>query len=487
MPLSRPMRRVSALVAFAALVGLGSGAFAKGVQVELDYIDVSLAPQFNVYVDYLNEAGKPILGLEPKDLALMLDGERWEDELTVTPFSGSDEGVAYIILVSTYPGFSPAFDPQKKGLAAFIGGMRDQEQAALYSYGESVNPLVDFTNDKDELKTALRSVEPTTRPINAFLDAVVAALDAFPAQDPTFPRRRGIVMMADAMDQGLENKRAIAQRIKNDLAPKARALGVKFYSLGYTQESEQGLRIMGMLQSKFGGSYRRLRRTELQRADGFFREILERVHGQYIVQFETTSLDPEETHTLQINVNHQGKPIESTPVEFQPPPVDGVRWWVILLIVLGGMAGVGSIVLVIVLIAGRGKDEEEEEEDYDEPERACPLCGMPIPPGLRTCQPCLSIPHEAQLTVRGGDLDGFIYPIRGTSVTIGSREGEIRVPDASVSGKHASLNIDSTKYELADLNSTNGTYVNSKRVTKRFLRNGDSLRCGNVEMMFKLT
>jgi len=467
--------------------GLSSPAAAKGVQVELDFIDVTRAPLFYVYVDYLNEAGKPIRALENKDITIMVDGEKWEDEFLVTPFSGSEEGVAYVILTSTYPGFGPAFGPQKKGLNDFISGMRPQEQAALYAYGEAVNPLVDFTSDKEELKAALRNVNLTTRPVNAFLDAVVAGLEAFPAQDPAFPRRRGIVMMADAMDQGLEDKRGIVQRIKNDLAPKARALGVKFYSLGYTQESEQGLRIMQTLQKKFGGSYRRLRRTELQRTGQYFRGILERVHGQYIVSFETDDLDPEETHTLQININHQGKPIESTPVEFQPPPVEGTPWWVILLWIFGIVAGVGLIVGLIVLIATRGGGEEEEEEEYDEPERACPLCGMPIPPMGKTCQPCLSIPHDAELTVLGGEMDGFIYPIRGTSVTVGSREGEVLVPDASVSGKHASINIESMKFELADLNSTNGTYVNDKRINKRFLRAGDSIRCGNVQMKFTLT
>ena len=37
---------------------------------------------------------------------------------------------------------------------------------------------------------------------------------------------------------------------------------------------------------------------------------------------------------------------------------------------------------------------------------------------------------------------------------------------------------------LTDLNSTNGTFVNGKRITKQALRNGDLVRMGAIEMKF---
>ena len=40
-------------------------------------------------------------------------------------------------------------------------------------------------------------------------------------------------------------------------------------------------------------------------------------------------------------------------------------------------------------------------------------------------------------------------------------------------------------YELADLGSTNGVYVNGERVAKRKLQLGDVIRVGATEMIFK--
>lgn len=483
-----PSGNLAPLAALAALaLLLPAPAAAKGVQVEVDYTDISKAPIFSVYFDYLNEAARPIRGLEAKDLALLIDGERWEDPIEVLPFDKVDEGVAYVMLASTYRGFSPAFDTQKRGLSEFVGAMGKKDVAALYAYADNVNPLVDFTSDKEELQAAIRGLSPSDKPVNVFLDAVIAALESFPAQDPTFPRRRGIVMIADGLDQNLADTQGIIRRIKSDLAPKARALGVKFYALGYTIESQQGLRIIKSLQKKFGGTFRHVRDSELQRANQFFKDISDRVKGQYILRFETDDLSPDETHTLQINVNHQGKPVESVPTEFQPPPIEGTSWWVYLLIILGSLLGLGLLIGLIVAIVNREPSEDEPDEEFEE--GACEECGASW--GL-LCSDCPAdrMPGRfvAKLVLQGGRWSGKYYAVDGDSVQIG-REGDVPLndPEGSVSARHAVLRIDELKFELADLNSTNGTFVNGNRISKQFLKSGDLVRCGNIELKFELT
>jgi hypothetical protein len=363
--------------------------------------------------------------------------------------------------------------------------MGKKDVAALYAYADNVNPLVDFTSDKEELQAAIRGMTPSDKPVNVFLDAVIAGLESFPAQDPTFPRRRGIVMMADGLDQNLADTQGIIRRIKSDLAPKARALGVKFYALGYTIESQQGLRIIKSLQKKFGGTFRHVRDSELQRANQFFKDIATRVKGQYILRFETDDLSAEEVHTLQINVNHQGKPVESVPTEFQPPPIEGTAWWKYLLTVLGIMLFIGLLIGLIVAIVNREPSEEEEEEHFDED--ACELCGAAW--GL-LCEDCPAdrLPGRfiGKLVMQGGRWSGKYYAVDGDSVQIG-REGDVPLLDESVSSRHAVIRIDEMKFELADLNSTNGTFVNGNRVSKQFLKSGDVVKCGNVQLKFELT
>jgi hypothetical protein len=209
------------------------------------------------------------------------------------------------------------------------------------------------------------------------------------------------------------------------------------------------------------------------------------VKGQYVLGFETDDLSSEETHTLQINVNHQGKPVESGLTEFQPPPIEGTPWWVYLLWVLGIMLGIGLVVAIIMAIVNREKSEEEEEEEFEE--GACEDCGASY--GL-LCSDC---PDErlpgrfgAKLVLQGGRWSGKYYAVDGDNVTIG-REGDVPLTGDSVSGRHAVIRIDEMKFELADLNSTNGTFVNGSRISKQFLKSGDVVRCGKVELKFELT
>ena len=70
--------------------------------------------------------------------------------------------------------------------------------------------------------------------------------------------------------------------------------------------------------------------------------------------------------------------------------------------------------------------------------------------------------------------------------TLGSVAGNtVVLADPAVSRKHAGIRkIDST-YELADLGSTNGIYVNGHKVPKKTLESGDIIRIGNSEAVFR--
>ena len=57
--------------------------------------------------------------------------------------------------------------------------------------------------------------------------------------------------------------------------------------------------------------------------------------------------------------------------------------------------------------------------------------------------------------------------------------------DPAVSRKHAGIRKVESNYELADLGSTNGVYVNGEKVAKKKLALGDVIRVGTTEMVFK--
>lgn len=71
----------------------------------------------------------------------------------------------------------------------------------------------------------------------------------------------------------------------------------------------------------------------------------------------------------------------------------------------------------------------------------------------------------------------------GASKTVGRVTGADFIVDAAlVSRVHCRLTATDDTLEVVDLSSTNGTFVNDKRVEKAKLAAGDRLRVGRVEL-----
>src|SRR5207237_1697447 len=66
-------------------------------------------------------------------------------------------------------------------------------------------------------------------------------------------------------------------------------------------------------------------------------------------------------------------------------------------------------------------------------------------------------------------------------------KNDIALDDRRVSRRHAEIRLRLGRYTLYDLQSTNGTYVNGRRVAEVVLADGDRLSIGGVELQFRAT
>jgi hypothetical protein len=82
---------------------------------------------------------------------------------------------------------------------------------------------------------------------------------------------------------------------------------------------------------------------------------------------------------------------------------------------------------------------------------------------------------------------GRVLPI-DRPLTIGRRaECEVVLQDDAVSGRHARISWDTDNWQVEDLESTNGTFLNGQRVTRPTrLKSGDALRVGNATWRVEL-
>ena len=77
------------------------------------------------------------------------------------------------------------------------------------------------------------------------------------------------------------------------------------------------------------------------------------------------------------------------------------------------------------------------------------------------------------------------FAIRQERVAVGRDAGnDIRLPEAAVSARHAVIITRMGLSTVHDLNSSNGTWVNSKRIESQQLRHGDVVQFGRLSMNY---
>lgn len=124
--------------------------------------------------------------------------------------------------------------------------------------------------------------------------------------------------------------------------------------------------------------------------------------------------------------------------------------------------------------------------------RPCPKCKKEMMADWTQCLFCKAVPDfeegkPALLHFINGPLADQVATLEKAVVAIGSVPGnDIVISDPSVSRKHVGIRKADGGYEIADLGSTNGVFVNGDRVPKKRLALGDVIRVGNIEMIFRL-
>ena len=94
---------------------------------------------------------------------------------------------------------------------------------------------------------------------------------------------------------------------------------------------------------------------------------------------------------------------------------------------------------------------------------------------------------EPRLVVVAGPLQGSVHYLEAEEVTIGRDDANtLPISDSSASRRHSVLTRASGSYEISDLESTNGTFVNGLPARRRLLEHGDRIEIGTSKFLFLL-
>jgi FHA domain/Integrin beta chain VWA domain len=173
------------------------------------------------------------------------------------------------------------------------------------------------------------------------------------------------------------------------------------------------------------------------------------------------------------------------------------NWWNLMvpLIAIGGLLGLSRVHFGVS--AEELKAIVEAQNRPAPPPRPstgrAPATAQPRPPA-RTSSPSPPLaagstgPHEARLSlVQAMDPVPAEYSLLKDEVSLGRGEdNDVVIPHPSVSRAHARLMRRNGLYELTDLNSTNGTYVNEQPVHGSVrVGNGSEVRLGDVRFVLR--
>jgi pSer/pThr/pTyr-binding forkhead associated (FHA) protein len=91
----------------------------------------------------------------------------------------------------------------------------------------------------------------------------------------------------------------------------------------------------------------------------------------------------------------------------------------------------------------------------------------------------------AMLIIHRGPNRGERFLLDSPETSIGrSGENDVLLDDVTVSRKHANIRRAGERFELIDLGSLNGTYVNNNSIARATLTSGDEVQFGKFHMLF---
>jgi Ca-activated chloride channel homolog len=164
-----------------------------------------------VDVSVLDSKGDFYGGLERNDFRVLDNGVQ-KPLLFFTPV---DAPAHVVILVETGPAVYLIHEQHIEALSALLDGLAPDDQAALYTYSDSLRQVLAFTADKSALRNSIGEPEYTVGmdQLN-FYDSLSAVIDRLPAG----PEKKAVVVLATGLDSSIPpgHWEALERKLRGD-------------------------------------------------------------------------------------------------------------------------------------------------------------------------------------------------------------------------------------------------------------------------------
>ena len=127
----------------------------------------------------------------------------------------------------------------------------------------------------------------------------------------------------------------------------------------------------------------------------------------------------------------------------------------------------------------KGGGNAPQEDAYEQPEATVAIDLSAL--AAASFQPCVG-----WVVVLNGELRGRDFRLVDGKNTMGTAaDCDVVLTDPYLSSHHAVIRHENGEFTFVDLDSTNGSYVNERRVSREDLIDNDKIRLGRTEIKFK--
>jgi|GEM_PF-749207 len=472
------------LLALAALTLSPTLALAAGAQISIQQVEVkkheglvSDSLTSRAFVNVVGASGSPIQGLAP-DLFKVYEGGSTDSRkiLRVETLEAAQTGASIVIVIQASGSWGPIQEDIKKAVSAFVNGLGEKDHVAVVTYAGQPEILAPFSAEKGEVAGKVSKLNANgesyllydglSQAIQLYASAAAPGKGSASVQGSLLPIAKAIILLSDGRDNGSATgvETVISEAVKRK---------IPIHVIGHSELGGDSLPNIQDIARRTGGAYKDApSNDDISKS---LTSIKDYIYKMYVVEWATGLDHDGKQHKIDIAMeNEGGGPGLRGSVVVNTP--DFFNWKKAALITV--------IILLLMIIAAAIWVFTRPKPP---PPRFCAVCKREQMPDWEICLFCLKA-AKARMLVQKGAQKGKVYPLVGKIVSIGSGpETNIRLMDGSVSGKHAGVAIDDSKFEIVDLGSKNGVLVNGKKTPRRFLRNGDIVTLGATELKFEST
>jgi hypothetical protein len=390
----------------------------------------------------------------------------------------------------------------KSSISYYIEHSSNNTGFGIIAFHDSISIISEISTDKNKLLNSLDKLQ-SGGSITELYYAAMKSMDILIKSASEKDTRRIVFIFSDGKDEG--QAYTIEEVIKN-----ARDNDVLIFSVG--TQSTVGfayLRILERMSSETDGMY--FENLGIQNQNCVLQAFNNKEVQKYSLYFSIEDLKANKGHgRFQISLkNNLINHTETMIYSYQPRETKGINWLVIIIII-----SIPALILasLLIYVKKRKKSDIDEIEkmsaiqntDGDD-EVQSKVTKSPEEPSDKESEKPKSPNHDEsgdeRLTViagrsaykketlfiqfQDGPLANQHFELK-SGLSIGrAQNNSIVINNKTISRNHTIIESSGESYIIRDLGSSNGTFLNGRKITEDELKENDSVKIGNITFIVK--